>query len=224
MSKIGWLTPDTPASTFICRRLLIPAGTDFLAIVSGCLLELTKARNFERYGDLTPEETAEYFQTMYDEFCLKPRCKMVGEIFIWPGDNVYPAGYGAADVGDILNCNGEEITQSLYPELYAILGTTYGTAASGKFKLPALANRIVKHRDYPNDNVGDTGGEQTHTLTIGEMPNHSHAIGVAGTVPVAPGAVPVPSFGPNAVGYTGGDGAHNNMQPYIVMRYLIQAR
>jgi hypothetical protein len=69
-----YLTPDSAPGTTICRTLVIPADTYWLAIVNGALSELCKKWNFEKYGELTPEETAEAFAVMFDDF-LASECE-----------------------------------------------------------------------------------------------------------------------------------------------------
>jgi len=87
-----------------------------------------------------------------------------------------PAGY--------LLCQGQEIAISAYPDLHAVLGTTYGALTNGSggagtthFRLPNLQGRIPVGRDASQtefDVLGETGGAKTHTLTTAEMPSHTH--------------------------------------------------
>lgn len=69
------------------------------------------------------------------------------------------------------------------------------------------------------DTIGETGGEKTHILTTAEMPAHTHTRGVSGTsggFGLLDNAA-ASSSGNIATGSTGGDGAHNNLQPYITV-------
>lgn len=61
-----YLTPDSPpAGEFFCRVLRVPATPAFLSLVDGAITELCKAYNFEQFGTLTPDETAELFIRMW---------------------------------------------------------------------------------------------------------------------------------------------------------------
>jgi len=233
VTRYRWLTPDTPPSDYICRRLFIPNQVDWIAIVSGCLNELIYAGNFEQFGTATPDEVAATFQTMFDIFSFEgPSCKMLGEIILW-------AGTAPPVDTRLLLCDGSSIDSADYPDLYALIGLTYGGTGPADFYLPDLRGRVAIASSGTHS-LGDAGGTETVTLSTGEMPSHTHtdaghthldnnatpALGAALVGVPIPSAVPsVTSTGTgNAnITATGGGGAHNNMQPYLTLNYYIVA-
>ena len=154
---------------------------------------------------------------------------------------VAPAGW--------LLCQGQEISIATYPKLYSVIGTTYGVGSAGNFILPDMRSRfplgLGQGAGLSNRVISATGGEETHTLTTGEMPSHSHGVTDPGhthsyvnnvnnqdtdnafsTETAADNADISQTTGSSTTGITinnsGGGGAHNNMPPYIVINYIIK--
>ena len=76
-----------------------------------------------------------------------------------------------------LLCNGEEVNQSEYPDLYNLITTTYGVASSAKFKLPDIRGRVIVGKgSSPFDTLNNRGGTETETLSISQIPSHSHDV------------------------------------------------
>lgn len=150
----------------------------------------------------------------------------LGEIMLMP-INFAPKYWAPCD-GQILSINQNQA-------LFALLGTTYGGNGISTFALPNLNGRVAMGVGNQHS-LGNSGGEETHAVTINEMPSHSHA--VKGTKNIANSKSPanrvsatteVSAYHPaadvmmhdQAVQKVGGSLPHNNMQPYLVMNYFI---
>lgn len=141
---------------------------------------------------------------------------------------VYSFAGSKAPAGFLL-CDGAAYSRTAYSELFSAIGITYGAGdGSTTFNVPNYAGRVLVGAGSGYA-LGATGGEATHTLTVNEMPSHSHVI----TDPVvAPGSsgggvagiewnTDSYNWGQRNVGWTGGSLPHNNMQPYAVANYII---
>lgn len=96
------------------------------------------------------------------------------------------------------------------------LGFSWERTAVGK----VLVGYDTTDSDF--NTIGKTGGEKTHTLTINEMPRHTHTFQNgygSGSATVNTAIVSNKVDANNNVNYTGGDQAHNNLQPYQVVAY-----
>ncbi|HEY8190920.1 MAG TPA: tail fiber protein [Alphaproteobacteria bacterium] len=146
----------------------------------------------------------------------------VGVISMWPA---------AAAPTDWLLCQGQSLLRADYADLFAVIGTTYGAADGTHFTLPDLKGRFPVGKsavDTEYDALGETGGEKTHTLIASEMPAHTHSYpNDAGSG--APGSGNAVAYGGGQGGAhssssAGGDGAHNNLPPYIALNFIIRYR
>ena len=140
-----------------------------------------------------------------------------------------------------LFCYGQQISRASYAALFAVIGTTYGVGdGSTTFNLPDLRGRIPLTKDNMGgtsanrvvaaaaDTLGGSGGAENHTLTISEIPSHDHRVVASGNVAVTTSTNQVSNgsgggtWSAPQTGATGGNGSHNNMQPYLTLNYLIK--
>lgn len=149
----------------------------------------------------------------------------VGQIVLYAG-TVPPQGWAL--------CDGAHVSRVNFPDLFAAIGTKYGAGdGSTTFSLPNLKGRVAVGLDSAQtefDALGDQGGAKTHTLTTSEIPAHTHGIlgysskddenftGNVGRFNASDATVNVYD---KDTGWTGGAGAHNNLQPYATFNYII---
>lgn len=153
-----------------------------------------------------------------------------GAIDCEPGKIFAYAGSGTPQ-GALL-CNGQEVSRTTYSELFDTIGIRYGDGdGSTTFNLPNISSRTIIGESGSYE-LGTVGGEESHKLTVAEMPSHLHSWkGVNTGSDTTSGSYNIALFGiDSADAYqaqgkggqpAGGDQPHNNMQPYIVMRYFI---
>lgn len=137
-------------------------------------------------------------------------------------------------------CSGQLLPIAQNTALFSLLGTTYGGDGRVTFALPDLRGRMPMHAGQGQGlsprTLGEMSGEPTHTLSLSEMPSHSHplngtaagTIGTPGaTVALAGGVKAYRSPASNPVvmaaglSPTGGGQAHENRQPYLGVSFII---
>lgn len=151
------------------------------------------------------------------------------------GFNFAPRGWAFCD-GQILPINQNQ-------SLYSLLGTTYGGDGRTSFGLPDMRGRAPMHVGASNGTdhrEGQKSGEETHTLSAAEMPQHDHSLhGTNNTANAISPSGAMPAQMPTPVGNlyrqdtvnttmasqsilnVGGGQAHNNMQPYLAINFCI---
>jgi microcystin-dependent protein len=153
----------------------------------------------------------------------------VGEIRMFAG-NFAPAGW--------MFCEGQSLPISEYETLFNLIGTTYGGDGQSTFALPDLRGRIPIHQGN-GFTLAETGGAEDITLTVSQIPAHSHAelasINATGLQTNPTGnvlaqspqatlyfdAAPNVSLFSTVIGSTGGSQPHSNFQPYLCVDFII---
>lgn len=144
-----------------------------------------------------------------------------------PTGNVSMTARSTAPSGWLL-CDGAAVSRSTYAALFSAIGTTYGTGdGSTTFNLPNLKGRIpvgVDSAQTEFNTLGEVGGEKAHTLTIAEMPAHDHGLSQIYVVGSGGNGMLTHWNGAAAASTAprGGGSAHNNLQPYIALNYIIK--
>ena len=154
----------------------------------------------------------------------------VGEIRIFAG-NFAPAGW--------MFCEGQILPISENETLFQLIGTTYGGDGESTFALPDLRGRVPLHQGN-GFILAETGGAEEITLTIQQIPAHTHPL--MGSTAVASTAtpqnavvaqdnivgvdfyiedVPIANMAATAITPIGGSQPHTNFQPYLCMNYII---
>jgi microcystin-dependent protein len=167
-----------------------------------------------------------------------------GATAVLPPGAITAFGGGAAPDGWLL-CDGAAVSRTVYSLLFTAIGTTYGAGdGTSTFNVPNLKGKVMAGYDSAEaefNALGKAAGEKTHTLTASEMPSHGHGVNDPGhshsyTNPGnnlgtgSEGGVSGPNHGDNTGGSStgisiqsaGGNGAHNNLQPYLVVNHIIK--
>jgi microcystin-dependent protein len=152
----------------------------------------------------------------------------VGEIRMFAG-NFAPAGW--------MFCEGQLLPISENETLFQLIGTTYGGDGQSTFALPDLRGRLPLHMGN-GAILAETGGVESVTLTVNQIPAHSHPLQAAGTTgnQASPGGnllanslnvtpyindAPTGNMNAAAIGAAGGSQPHNNFQPYLCVDFII---
>jgi microcystin-dependent protein len=153
----------------------------------------------------------------------------VGEIRMFAG-NFPPNGW--------MFCEGQLLPISEYETLFQLIGTTYGGDGESTFALPDLRGRIPIHQGN-GFILAETGGAEEITLTVNQIPAHSHPLLASSSVAgnVNPGGQVLGESRPGSIGYlqdvtsnnmaataissVGGSQPHTNFQPYLCVNFII---
>ena len=154
----------------------------------------------------------------------------VGEIRMFAG-NFAPAGW--------MFCEGQLLPISEYETLFNLIGTTYGGDGQSTFALPDLRGRLPIHQGN-GFTLAETGGVEEVTLTVQQIPAHSHpmlctgnlaggtsptgqllALTQAATITPYNTDAPLVPLAPVSISSVGGSQPHTNFQPYLCVDFII---
>jgi len=153
----------------------------------------------------------------------------VGEIRMFAG-NFAPAGWSF--------CEGQLLPISENETLFQLLGTTYGGDGESTFALPDLRGRLPLHQGN-GFILAETGGAEEITLTVNQIPSHTHALLASESVADDPNPglklfgesrpgtnsfyedVAAVNMAATAIGPVGGSQPHTNFQPYLCVNFII---
>ncbi|MGZ3837493.1 MAG: phage tail protein [Flavisolibacter sp.] len=156
----------------------------------------------------------------------------IGEIRLF-GGNFAPFGWAF--------CNGQLLSIAENSALFNLIGTTYGGDGQNTFALPDLQGRVPLHMGTgPGLSafvIGESGGTETETLTVSQIPSHTHVVSAAasgqsdnpagnvwggstGGLPysASPGTL---TMNAGSIQASGGSQPHENMTPFLVVSYII---
>lgn len=132
-------------------------------------------------------------------------------------------------------CNGQLLPINQNQALFSLLGTTFGGDGRVNFALPDLRGRVPIHVGSGHT-LGERGGEQAHTLSIAEIPTHTHFVmaqpNTGNQLPAVNALLAQASnvyrtadnlttLNPASVTNVGGSQAHLNMQPFLTLSFCI---
>ena len=162
----------------------------------------------------------------------------IGTIKVWGGTETPDFG------GTWLLCNGGAYSKTEYSDLFDVIGTTYGSTDT-TFNVPPLNGRVPVGQNTGDSDfalIGQTGGEKKHQLNLEEMPKHKHGDYISndrsgnpdGATDTSETVITKRNYlrngeADNGVGGNVSTGwgygvPHNNLQPYLVIRYYIKAK
>lgn len=253
-NKLAWVTPENTPNRFICRRVFIPDDPLYMAAVNGALLMLTETYNWENVFGVPESEAAAAMQIMYDryregQFCMlgaiiPMAVENLPDHMIWCEGGIFER----ADYPQLYDVLSAELlispTQFTVPDMRQRfpLGAADGLSVfdeGGESEVTLTTDGMPEHSHLTNPHNHASLPHSHTTLPhvhseIGSVPSVGGEIPGAATLPspsvtgpadviVNPADVTIQTADVT-VQNSGGGMPHNNMPPYVTMRYAMMAR
>lgn len=224
MSRDAWLTPDEITGSFKCFRVFCPEGERFEAALRGAIAPLSFTYNWELYGDVEPLDAAGEFIKAF-QLTTWEECGD-GETMALPVGSVFFAAF-SSEPDHCLRCDGAAFLRTEYAALFAAIGTAFGAPDGDHFCVPDIRGRSPLGEGtgpgLSERNLAETGGEQAHQLTVEEMPAHTHGTPMGNAESSTTHWAQSSGNTTRQTGSSGGDKAHENMHPFLVLSAFIVA-
>lgn len=221
MPKNAWITPDEIPSGVFALRVYLPIDFRMAAAFVGALQLLQSVYEWEQIDGISPEEAAEAWAIANEKTLEWDTLMELGTISI----------YGSATIPDgWLACDGAEYNQADYPELFALIGQTYG-GNPGTFRTPNISGRTVfgtgprTRTGVPDWVLNNKFGAEAFYWTNRVTP-HTHVYDKATSVVLcAPDVAGIPVHAANVPAVTGSTGANiwqDILPPGIALTFMIR--
>lgn len=223
----SYITPAIAPVSYTCWRVFVPNDETFKAALNELISYLCNQYAWVENGGISAQQASELYceqwARLIEDYC------MIGSIFAYATTNPPP---------NCLECDGTSYSGDDYPELFAVIADEF--KSGNNFTVPDLRGKFVLGVSGSHP-VASSGGSETHTLDVSEMPAHSHTdlghahtevIAAPNVTTIGPGSpqpTAVPSAGVTGIGSAnldnaGGGQSHNNMPPYMALKYAMVAK
>ena len=222
-----------------CIMISIVKITILSLLVCGAYQPLSASSNRNNLDDVAREDKAIRPPSLSLESGDISRSIPTGSVISFAGDKA-PDGW--------LLCDGKKYSNQTYPQLYSVISTKYvpqnhwihesneSTQPVQLFLVPDMRGRTSvgvddkANRVTTNNTLGASSGEEKHLLTLAEMPSHDHEIQCRPQTQLGglyPHDIIVPGITQNitvsrTTNHSGNNQSHNNMQPYLMLNYIIK--
>jgi hypothetical protein len=213
---MGYLTPDIVPTDTICYFIRLPNEPYIQIAFLGAVSELIKPYNWEPFGEITPEEISAVMLPIFQTMAETMGACMIGSIHAFATTNL---------PSNVLLCDGSQYARNSYPELYSVLDSVFILDADN-FVVPNLSDKFIAGTG--TNNIGYASGSNSITLSVGNLPSHSHSdsyptVGIVLNGELVPASVYVPPALPTSTGNTGSGNPFDNRPAFVALQWGIIA-